>query len=484
MEKKEKYKLNGAQIMENCFTTVGSDVLFNDLSKGLTVSVETSVSAYLENLPTMPDMPEDAVEVTDFERPTYENDIQYRIHSKQEAINDSNCSKSKKNTQKSKTKSSIFLKHVCDEVEENDTLDEQFRCGGCKRKFHTICCLHDHFKVYHHTGGSYHYDDILKTAFPKYDSFCRFTQTEDENFSRDPDCDVSKDNVYTETVDRTVAELKFEGFDSDTEVELGTDYCFDASSPCEKSSNVNITTDCDQQDEKRSKKRKKKDKGNRKKRLKTESDEVPVTKSKRRRGKNRKELDVFDKLTCSTENDRLETIACLSDKSVDSPEKFTPNIDQNTGATHCCEFCNIAFKNNSNLVRHESLKHPEKLSETCPDCGKKFMREKDLNRHRSYAHSLVKAKKESVNSPVSPVGSEESYSKLDELEKLASPVTDSDVIVSVEIKSKGKAAKDQKKQRSKEESLLLKSPYTCESCGHIMPRAKMEIHNRIHTGNS
>ncbi|XP_045190535.2 zinc finger protein 665-like [Mercenaria mercenaria] len=53
-----------------------------------------------------------------------------------------------------------------------------FRCGGCNLQFDTICTLHDHVQT-HSGGGSYYYSHTIKAAFPKYDSSCRSTQTDD-----------------------------------------------------------------------------------------------------------------------------------------------------------------------------------------------------------------------------------------------------------------------------------------------------------------
>lgn len=55
-----------------------------------------------------------------------------------------------------------------------------FTCGACLTKFKTVCLLHVHLQG-HDEGGSYTYDHITRTAFPKYDSVCACTQVE-QNF--------------------------------------------------------------------------------------------------------------------------------------------------------------------------------------------------------------------------------------------------------------------------------------------------------------
>lgn len=55
-----------------------------------------------------------------------------------------------------------------------------FTCGACLTKFRTVCRLHYHLE-HHQEGGSYTYDHVTKTAFPKHDSICAYTQVE-QNF--------------------------------------------------------------------------------------------------------------------------------------------------------------------------------------------------------------------------------------------------------------------------------------------------------------
>lgn len=56
-----------------------------------------------------------------------------------------------------------------------------FTCGGCQTKYKTVCLLHIHIDS-HQEGGSYSYDHITRTAFPKYDSICAYTQVEEHIF--------------------------------------------------------------------------------------------------------------------------------------------------------------------------------------------------------------------------------------------------------------------------------------------------------------
>ena len=79
------------------------------------------------------------------------------------------------------------LDHVCDfypayqydsVMECSDSLLHIFyRCGACDQDFSTICALHNHVQD-HVAGGSYHYDHVCRTAYPKFDTCCAYTQTE------------------------------------------------------------------------------------------------------------------------------------------------------------------------------------------------------------------------------------------------------------------------------------------------------------------
>lgn len=79
------------------------------------------------------------------------------------------------------------LDHVCDffpsyqydsVMECSDSLlHVAYKCGACDKDFSTICALHNHLQD-HVAGGSYHYDHVCRTATPKFDTCCAYTQTE------------------------------------------------------------------------------------------------------------------------------------------------------------------------------------------------------------------------------------------------------------------------------------------------------------------
>ncbi|XP_045210455.2 uncharacterized protein LOC123561859 [Mercenaria mercenaria] len=61
-------------------------------------------------------------------------------------------------------------------------LVDKYNCGGCSRTFETLCCLHFHC-MKHCEGGSYVFDHVTSTAFPKFDMRCSATQFDAEDSS-------------------------------------------------------------------------------------------------------------------------------------------------------------------------------------------------------------------------------------------------------------------------------------------------------------
>lgn len=75
------------------------------------------------------------------------------------------------------------MAHVCLQPLNNESVlgtnlhISVYKCGGCNSGFETICTLHEHMLT-HTSGGSYHYDHSFHTAFPKYGSMCKESQTD------------------------------------------------------------------------------------------------------------------------------------------------------------------------------------------------------------------------------------------------------------------------------------------------------------------
>lgn len=431
------------------------------------------------------------------------SDTNCRTQSVQELGPSASCCKKNGSVKQQTQKSKFSTTHCCDcktikgcakKRLSSENQGPDFRCGGCERKFYTICCLHDHLKTFHHASGSYHYDDIIRTAFPKYESFCRFTQTDNDAFFRDADCEL-------ETYDLTSTE------DNINKRQDGTPECSeDLSSDCKmdcddvdilpESLDLLDTSSSDFPGEATSDISEERTVGKTKKKQKTDSG----VKRKKKKAQKNKKVSIDEQndsgISCETVGNvsKGEKTGIAQSQTDDQILSTVPNnllekspiTDGNNSngsslsSAFVCDLCNISFKSNSNLVRHETVKHPENLKFSCSDCERKFVREIDLSRHRTYAHSQVKLEKEvlvGLKSTENGIKSESQPCKQEVKEEKGeeSPVTD---------KCESPTSKrSPKKTRSKEEIMLLKSPCTCELCGYIMPRSKMEIHRRIHTGS-
>ena len=69
-------------------------------------------------------------------------------------------------------------KHLCklQHLTNLQKPDEEYHCGTCAKTFYSICRLHHHMKI-HCDEGSYIFDNIFKTAFPRHVTFSSYTQT-------------------------------------------------------------------------------------------------------------------------------------------------------------------------------------------------------------------------------------------------------------------------------------------------------------------
>ena len=108
-----------------------------------------------------------------------------------------------------KKQKSISPKHICGTgtaMVQSDTKrdgkgrknpKDQLKCGSCKTTFETICSLHVHC-TQHGGEGSYYFDNLTLTAFPKYGTACAFTQVSTELL------DIELKTETTETSFQTV----------------------------------------------------------------------------------------------------------------------------------------------------------------------------------------------------------------------------------------------------------------------------------------
>lgn len=78
-------------------------------------------------------------------------------------------------------------------VQGNKSCVDSYICGGCSRTFETICCLHVHC-MKHNGGGSYYFDHVTNTAFPKFDTSCSSSLFDTEDIKGSQEQRILKGN--------------------------------------------------------------------------------------------------------------------------------------------------------------------------------------------------------------------------------------------------------------------------------------------------
>ena len=355
-----------------------------------------------------------------------------------------------------------------------------YRCGSCTKKFMTICKLHNHLHD-HCFGGSYHYDHLLKTAFPKYDTTCSYAQT---NYDFDKDkaqkilkpqkpqksnlkfkfksskpsvlkvsapftgkrkrgrprkvqiveektvsgieeiakledqCDTNEELIVKEEpVGYNIDGTLFDSSELIQEEEKADDTVKDSAEIIEDDTNTTSSFVDNYLKELDD------DVNDVNKVTQGEAEEPEVGKKKARKRKS----SIPRKITVSSESEE--------GKIVNSRVKQEMKIT--------CEFCPSKFQYTRGLIRHEQEKHADEMKFHCDKCDQKFMREYNLERHKLCAHT-------------------EGKSKLNQQKKG----------IYREKKKPGR--------RPMEKTPDVDTP--CEICGVDVPSSKLDIHIRLHTG--
>ncbi|WAR04809.1 ZNF93-like protein [Mya arenaria] len=337
-----------------------------------------------------------------------------------------------------------------------------FRCGTCKRKFKTLCFLHKHLMSHLRSTGSYHYDDVLKTAFPKYESCCSSTQTEMffENLKREfPDDDI----ISSQTND--VKDSALDQVDMDVE----SDDSFANSGDCFES----VYSDVVKVD-RISKKGLQNSLSNKK-----APDHLNGSKQV---------LEACDEDSCSTliiepvtlnkrdVNVHVNTARTKGNKTIANGSHNSPKrlISKNK---FICDQCKVMFRNKKELLKHESKTHSNELKFNCDKCKDAFIRVVDYKKHKSRAHSPAKNIQKDKRAPSGPVDDiEVKNEKSVIIKREETPGTKSKI-----RKRKCEGAKIKKPKESGQQEG--NNPHTCELCGYVMPRSKVAVHMRLHSGD-
>lgn len=554
------------------------------------------------------------------------NQDDLNISSKKVSTNNVTESSTIKNAEEgSKCHVCILAKPLCKQAEglgrnevKNQNSNQTYHCGVCSETFCTICRLHNHLTTYHLLNGSYQYDYFIQTAFPKYDSLCQFTQTEELYFNREEVLDtasrkrnldqtdshkfkgtmVSKSKVRKKakvkkdsqiscreggdkvddannclrTVKLEVGEVLknevtediigsdgyntdrtddyFDGQDdepSDMEINNRTDNLIDYCNAESDSSRQNAKSQTGGKSKYKSRglnciinksqnlksnigvhsgnsnkgKRKLDGKSNsvintkqkleKKSRLKKTKDRLNARKGVCNEYENKinrvnnKVLLLVDSVAneeknvkncLENNNHSLEKYIKeknLSDKKhvenkVQSDAKHTENESKKVKEMmkgNRCEICGATFSVKQGLLRHEQLKHADRMNFKCEQCNKRFMRNFNLEKHIKHVHGGTKGSKVKVEADHTDKGNvgstSEEVSPVKVLTENTQETTDS-MENEEKLLDEHVEVKVRRKRRTNEEVKSLKTPHTCELCGHTMPKSKMDVHKRLHTG--
>lgn len=335
-----------------------------------------------------------------------------------------------------------------------------YKCGACNKLFEFICALHDHIED-HCVGGSYHYDHLLRTAYPKYDTTCTYSQTLVNDSDVENKTDIKKRKP---SANIKLKAPKVIGKKKRAQVKVVKDV-----------SNVG-----------------KRKRGRPKRYLDDEEEKVQVKNSAEddkievvietdvdnngfedlleMEGAKDLELEIAEldrvETASNTENESILKAAngeqnVLSENLIPKrtqkrkmtvPRKVLyvsdePKMKSNTRAKNenklTCEFCPSVFQYTRGLIKHEQKKHADKMKLECDICQTKFMREYNLERHKLIAHTDGQASTKSERKGIYK-------GKKGVLRKL-----------------KGKTSVDLTQ---------------CQSCNNKIPTSKMDVHVRIHSG--
>lgn len=335
-----------------------------------------------------------------------------------------------------------------------------YKCGSCYKMFEVICALHDHLQD-HCFGGSYHYDHLLRTAYPKFDTTCSYSQTNIKDTDSDegskktkrktglrlkPSKTLLQKKVHVKKVvalakpseeakrgrgrPRKKGKKDAEGIVTKIESQLSPkkdkDVQFDTST-----NNLTEMDDLSQEFEMETSD--------------TSPNESVITEVKHDKqvSKDEDAVPAGDALPERARKRKMSVprkVLLLSD--ITKPKVPNSQKEGKSDNKIACEFCSSTFLNSRGLIRHEQEKHADKMTLQCDQCDQKFMREYSLERHKLCTHQ---------ERPLSARNERKGIYR--------------------EKRKKGKHAKVQEEGKTK-----------CEHCNKDVPNSKLDIHTRLHTG--
>ncbi|XP_045208136.2 zinc finger protein 846-like [Mercenaria mercenaria] len=280
----------------------------------------------------------------------------------------------------------------CVNCVEETNVSSMFSCGGCKQKFYTICKLHTHIKT-HNQDGSYYYSQSNKTAYPKFDTCCIATQTEDnkkdgkhskhkeesvESFPSGRDGEVTvrskkvEDNFMTSMIDSVNETLTNED-DSEIKLEKGDPEYIPDSNMDRSGSD----TDEYKPEDSIYQSPKKRRKGCSKKR--NERNRVKMKGSKKL-----KKLKMTIKIKQEERKDKRSSFL-KKDRKPNSSSKIKVQIKKLDDKI-ACKLCDESFSKKLYLRHHIKAKHSD-VEHLCQLCGDHFTTDDELIEHRRTVHN-------------------------------------------------------------------------------------------------
>ena len=351
-----------------------------------------------------------------------------------------------------------------------------YKCGACNTSFELICALHDHLQD-HCIGGSYHYDHLLRTAYPKYDTTCTYSQTVSVGYVTDElEPPKNKRPKIKPSVKPTATKMlgkkrKVQGkvvsqkdvnplkvgkrkrgrpkrfLDGEDNVKLAEDVIKDTVAEAidvvvgnVEDDGVGIVEDDEPKD------------------IEFEVSELESVEVESDAGVDKVVEDSKSNVTNSNDNEgqvvpkraqkRKMTVPrkCLLMSMLEPKKKKAPNTSNKVKSNRkiSCEFCSSVFQFTRGLIKHEQEKHADKMTLECDICQHKFMRDYNLERHRLIAHTEDKA--------------------------------------TFPNERKGIYREKKKKAGRKVQGTVTKATTLCHICHKNVLNEKLNVHLRIHTG--
>jgi hypothetical protein len=278
--------------------------------------------------------------------------------------------------------------------EEKPSIDQMYRCGGCEQSFYTICKLHAHIKT-HNGNGSYYFSESTKTAYPKFVTDSRGTQTghgtshtkyskvkeidfkenSNANFNSNSK-DTSSLKVDTENMARNVVKLASEG-EPEIKIEKEDPDCVPDINRNNKSGS---DTDDYKPEESLILNGKKKQKVSKRKHR-----DKSKAKSKTTKGsKKLKKLKMTIRLKQEVRKEKR-----VSFLKKDRKTKASSNMTvkrKKTDEKITCNLCKEDFTKRLFLRHHIKSKHSD-VEYLCQLCGEQFTVDEDLIEHRKTVHN-------------------------------------------------------------------------------------------------